>query len=365
MAVAGARACLLIPSCERNGERNGRGASNVPVFLLGLPAPLFPADSATPPAAALDRPQANSDFAFASRWHLRVAPEPPHRPPSSRWCSQAVPRTLAASRAAVPPPPQRRGGEPAAVPQTTNSRALENPEHRNLLFPHSFARSLLRKPQNAAAPSVVAGELRSAAADPLPPSPGSNPRHHELRLAPLKLLGPASPPNRHQSAAAIYLNAGKQAAAANPPFQTRSAPTDPAISTTRVPVFLLGLPAPLFPADSATPPAAALDRPQANSDFAFASRWHLRVAPEPPHRPPSSRWCSQAVPRTLAASRAAVPPPPQRRGGEPAAWRSGKSSSYLPYTPMDTNREWHEEWFYTRNPCKREEAFPAFNEKLP
>ena len=187
-----------------------------------------------PPAAALDRPQANSDFAFASRWHLRVAPEPPHRPPSSRWCSQAVPRTLAASRAAVPPPPQRRGGEPAAVPQTTNSRALENPEHRSLLFPHSFARSLLRKPQNAAAPSVVAGELRSAAADPLPPSPGSNLRHHELRLAPLKLLGPASPPNRHQSAAAIYLNAGKQAAAANPPFQTRSAPTDPAISTTRV-----------------------------------------------------------------------------------------------------------------------------------
>jgi len=132
------------------------------------------------------------------------------------------------------PPPRRRRGEPAAATQTTNSRALQNPEHRSLLFPHSFARSLLRKPQNAAAPSVVAGELRSAAADPLPPSPGSNPRHHELRLAPLKLLGPASPPNRHQSAAAIHLNAGKQAAAANPPFQTRSAPTDPAISTTRV-----------------------------------------------------------------------------------------------------------------------------------
>ena len=112
---------------------------------------------------------------------------PRSRPPSSRWCSQAVPRTLAASRDAVPPPPQRRGGEPAAVPQTTNSRALENPEHRSLLFPSLICPLSAPKPQNAAATSIVAGELRSATDDPLPPSPCPNPRHHELRLAPLNL----------------------------------------------------------------------------------------------------------------------------------------------------------------------------------
>ncbi|XP_039841669.1 proline-rich protein 36-like [Panicum virgatum] len=150
----------------------------------------------------------------------RVARSLPTALLCSRWCLPALPRCLE-------PPCGRHLNAAVASP-------LQNPEHRSLLFPHSFARSLLRKPQNAAAPSVVAGELRSAAADPLPPSPGSNPRHHELRLAPLKLLGPSSPPNRHQSAAAIHLNAGKQAAAANPPFQARSAPTDPAISTTRV-----------------------------------------------------------------------------------------------------------------------------------
>ena len=201
-----------------------RSLSSSPAGLL-----CFPRHRTAPRRPPPPRPTPTSPLLRAGTYA-----SPRSRPPSSRWCSQAVPRTLAASRAAVPPPPQRRGGEPAAAPQTTNSRALQNPEHRSLLFPHSFARSLLRKPQNAAAPSVVAGELRSAAADPLPPSPGSNPRHHELRLAPLKLLGPASPPNRHQSTAAIHLNAGKQAAAANPPFQTRSAPTDPAISTTRV-----------------------------------------------------------------------------------------------------------------------------------
>ena len=56
--------------------------ANRPPFS-SLPAPLLPAplNRAAPPAAS----PANSDFAFASRWHPRVAPEPPHRPPSSRW----------------------------------------------------------------------------------------------------------------------------------------------------------------------------------------------------------------------------------------------------------------------------------------
>ena len=69
------------------------------------------------------------------------------------------------------------------------------------------------------------------------------------------------------------------------------------------------------------------------------------------------------VKRDPAETRAEMVYAPARGFG--LQWRSGKSSSYPPYTPMDTNLEWHEEWFYIRNPCKREEAFPAFNEKLP
>ena len=32
---------------------------------------------------------------------------------------------------------------------------------------------------------------------------------------------------------------------------------------------------------------------------------------------------------------------------------------------MDNNRGWHDEWFYIRNPSKREEAFPAFTRSAP
>ena len=45
--------------------------------------------------------------------------------------------------------------------------------------------------------------------------------------------------------------------------------------------------------------------------------------------------------------------------------KPGKSASYLPYTPVDSHRGWHEEWFYIRNPAKREEAFPTFTGKRP
>jgi len=45
--------------------------------------------------------------------------------------------------------------------------------------------------------------------------------------------------------------------------------------------------------------------------------------------------------------------------------KPGKSASYLPYTPVDSHRGWHEEWFYIRNPAKREEAFPTFTGKCP
>ena len=225
------------------------------------------------------------------------------------------PRSATPPRAAVRPPPQRRGGEPAAVPQTTNSRALENPEHRSLLFPHSFARSLLRKPQNAAAPSVVAGELRSAAADPLPPSPGSNPRHHELRLAPLKLLGPASPPNRHQSAAAIYLNAGKQAAAANPPFQTRSAPTDPSISTTRV-----------LRISQASPPPQSAATERSPASYPSRRRTSPRGTPNP--TPPSPKKTTFG----FVSASSSFPPtqtsPPVSRGAG-----KGRPSSLCSFSP--------------------------------
>jgi hypothetical protein len=32
---------------------------------------------------------------------------------------------------------------------------------------------------------------------------------------------------------------------------------------------------------------------------------------------------------------------------------------------VDNNRGWHDEWFYIRNPSKREEAFPAFTRSAP
>ena len=32
---------------------------------------------------------------------------------------------------------------------------------------------------------------------------------------------------------------------------------------------------------------------------------------------------------------------------------------------MDNNRGWHDEWFYIRNPSRREEAFPVFTKSSP
>ena len=37
--------------------------------------------------------------------------------------------------------------------------------------------------------------------------------------------------------------------------------------------------------------------------------------------------------------------------------------SYPTYTPFDSNRGWHGEWFYIRNPV--EEPFPAFTDERP
>ena len=106
--------------------------------------------------------------------------EAPHRS-----TPRAVPSPRLATRSedCRRPPPRRRRGWPTAAPQSPIPRAPEHYKHPRKLF-LSFFRSF-----------------------PLP---------------------------RPQSAAAIHLNAGKLDAAANPPFQTRSAPTDPAISTTRV-----------------------------------------------------------------------------------------------------------------------------------
>jgi len=51
-------------------------------------------------------------------------------------------------------------------------------------------------------------------------------------------------------------------------------------------------------------------------------------------------------------------------GGFGLQWRPGKTS-YPRYTPVDNNRGWHDEWFYIRNPSRREEAFPAFTRSAP
>jgi len=51
-------------------------------------------------------------------------------------------------------------------------------------------------------------------------------------------------------------------------------------------------------------------------------------------------------------------------GGFGLQQRPGKTS-YPRYIPVDSNRGWHDEWFYIRNPSRREEAFPAFTRSAP
>jgi hypothetical protein len=121
-----------------------RSLSSAPACLL-----CFPRRRTAPPAAS----PANSNFAFASRWHPRVAPEPTHRPPCSRWCSPTVPRTLAASRAAqaaatATPPWRARCRAPAL--DSSRAAALQVPQKASplafSLTPHSHT------PEHAAAP---------------------------------------------------------------------------------------------------------------------------------------------------------------------------------------------------------------------
>ena len=51
-------------------------------------------------------------------------------------------------------------------------------------------------------------------------------------------------------------------------------------------------------------------------------------------------------------------------GGFGLQQRSGKAS-YPRYTPTDTNRGWHDEWFYIWNSTGREEAFPETDALSP
>ena len=135
-----------------------------------LPASLLPAplNRAAPPAAS----PANSNFAFASRWHPRVAPEPPHRPPSSRW---SLP-----GRATHPRRFQSRPGgrhRDAAV-----ERPLQNPRVSSRAHP-----SLWRTPTLYSARSLSDSPLRR----PRTPPP--------LRKTPASSLSPSNPLLRHSS----------------------------------------------------------------------------------------------------------------------------------------------------------------------
>ena len=50
-------------------------------------------------------------------------------------------------------------------------------------------------------------------------------------------------------------------------------------------------------------------------------------------------------------------------GGFALQKKPKSSVPYPTYSPCDSNREWHSEWFYIRNPA--EAPFPTFTEKRP
>ena len=50
-------------------------------------------------------------------------------------------------------------------------------------------------------------------------------------------------------------------------------------------------------------------------------------------------------------------------GGFALQKKPSSSGSYPAYTPYDSNRGWHGEWFYIRNPM--EVPFPPFTERRP
>ena len=136
--------------------------ANRPPFSF-LPAPLLPAplNRAAPPAAS----PANSDFAFASRWHPRVAPPPSFlalEPP--RPCHAPTPLPEPPRR----PPPRRRRGATAAAPQGLLLRAPQPLENPYTLFRTLSLRFPTPAPQNTAAAPQNAGEL-TLAVEPTPP----------------------------------------------------------------------------------------------------------------------------------------------------------------------------------------------------
>ena len=50
-------------------------------------------------------------------------------------------------------------------------------------------------------------------------------------------------------------------------------------------------------------------------------------------------------------------------GGFALQKKPSASGSYPAYTPCDSNRGWHREWFYIRNPA--EVPFPPFTDRRP
>ena len=57
------------------------------------------------------------------------------------------------------------------------------------------------------------------------------------------------------------------------------------------------------------------------------------------------------------------PPRTAPVGGFALQKKSRPSGSYPAYSPYDSNRGWHGEWFYIRNPA--EVSFPSFTRRRP
>jgi len=116
---------------------------------------------------------------WAGRRPTPVSP-PPHASPLDPWTH--FPRALELPPFATPPrtvsrpPPRRRRGEPAAATRTTNSRTLQNPEHRSLLFPSLFWPLAAPEAQNrAAALRFISGEAPPWRHHLPPPVPQAEP----------------------------------------------------------------------------------------------------------------------------------------------------------------------------------------------
>ena len=118
-----------------------------------------------PPARRAGSPPANSNFAFASRWHPRVAPNLLHRPLPRAGALSTLPR--------APAEPSSRHLAVAVASLLQSPRALSSRAHEHYKYPIIPFRLLFHllptpTPQNTAAAPQNAGEL-TLAVEPTPP----------------------------------------------------------------------------------------------------------------------------------------------------------------------------------------------------